>query len=141
MNRPPSVPATRSTRLKYSVPASGALPFTQQVLLYQDGHPIAQARWHATDSSDGIIQILDFVVEPAHQRQGHGSTLLRAVYDQAGLLYTSLGQRPRRAWITVEQKRHVTARAFLSRHGFHHVSTIKNLYVDQDAMIYQRAFD
>lgn len=130
-----------SHRLKYSIPAAGPLPFTQHVLLYHEGRPIAQARWHAPESSDGVFQILDFVVVPEFQRQGHGSTLLRAIYDQAEILFRSVGQRPRRVWVSIEQKRQVIARAFLSRHGFHHVSTIKNLYVKQDAMIYQRSFD
>lgn len=139
----PIAPPTTATpaRIKCSPPAAGPLPFEQEMLLYQDSKPIAHARWHATDSSDGIFQILDFAVAPAHQRQGHGGTLLRAIYDQADVLFKSIGQRPRRVWISIEQKRHVIARAFLSRHGFHHVSTIKNLYVEQDAMIYQRSFD
>jgi ribosomal protein S18 acetylase RimI-like enzyme len=137
----PSAPKSKPARLKYSIPAAGPTPFVQQVTLIQDGQPIATARWHATDSEEGVFQILDLAVHPDHHRQGHGSTLIRAVYDEAAKLFKSMGQRPRRVWITIEQKRHVIARAFLSRHGYHHVSTIKNLYSKQDAMIYQKSFD
>src|SRR5687768_3709691 len=94
-------------RLKYSLPAAGPLPFVQQVTLIQDGQPIGQARWHATESGEGVFQLLDLSIAPEHQRSGHGSTLLRAVYDQATTLFKSLGIRPRRVWVSIEQKRHV----------------------------------
>jgi ribosomal protein S18 acetylase RimI-like enzyme len=35
----------------------------------------------------------------------------------------------------------VNARAFLTRHGFHHVATIKELLAKQDALVYLLALD
>ena len=122
-------------------PVGATLPFGQQVELILNGELVAVARWHAPDTADGIIQIADIHVVEGHQRQGHGSALLHKVYAEAKVLFATVNIKPRRAWIVVEQKRHVTARAFLSRHGFQHVATLTALHRGQDGMIYQRSFD
>jgi len=133
---------TPQTRLTYSTPPQGALPFTQVITLHDTGgQPIGTLHWFAPASNDGVVQITHVLIDPLHQRQGHGSTLIRAAYAQAYQLFASHSIKPRRVWVTVEQKRQVIGRAFFSRHGFHHVSTIKNIYHDQDALIYQRAMD
>ncbi len=123
------------------IPAKPALPFIQELRLLDGKAVVATARWHAPLGEDGVVQILDLSVDPLHQRAGHGSAIMRAIYDQARTLFTSLEIKPRRVWISIEQKSQVIGRAFLSRHGFHHVSTIKNLLRKQDALIYLRAFD
>ncbi|HEX8322920.1 MAG TPA: GNAT family N-acetyltransferase [Tepidisphaeraceae bacterium] len=117
------------------------LPFGQQVDLQLNGEVVASARWHAPESTDGVFQIADIRVVPAHQRQGHGSALLKKCYAEAAELYAALNIKPRRVWILIEQKKHVIARAFLSRHGFQHVSTMSAAFRGQDGMIYQRSFD
>lgn len=122
-------------------PLGSALPFGQQIELVVNGEVVGVARWHAPDGKDGIIQIADFHIADGHQRQGHGSALLNKVYAEAKALFASLDIKPRRVWMIVEQKRHVIARAFLSRHGYQHVSTMTALYRGQDGMIYQRSFD
>ena len=121
--------------------AGGKLPMTQRLTLTLDGRVIAHARWHATASDDGVFQIADLFVDPLHQRKGHGSRLLREMYEHAIATFRSLGITPRRVWVCVEQKRHVTARAFFSKHGFQHVATMKEHFVDQDAMLYSRSFN
>lgn len=117
------------------------LPFIQKLTLVRNRHTIGRLIWYAPDTNDGVMQILDIRVEPAYQRQNHGSALLRAAYEQAFALFKKLGIRPRRVWVAVEQKAHVQARAFLSRHGFHHVSSVKNVFQDQESLIYLKAFD
>ena len=122
-------------------PLAPALPFGQQIELVLNGEVVGVARWHAPEGVDGILQIADLHIEGAHQRQGHGSALLNKVYAEAKALFATLNVKPRRAWLIIEQKRHVIARAFLSRHGFQHVATMTALYRGQDGMIYQRSFD
>jgi len=134
----PALPA----RLTYSAPAAGTLPLLQVITLHDvGGEPIGRLHWFAPDSNDGVVQIIHVAVDPLHQRRGHGSSLIREAYAQAAKLFVSQGIKPRRVWVTVEQKRHVIGRAFFARHGFHHVSTIKNIYRDQDSVIYQRSLD
>ena len=80
-------------------------------------------------------------VVPEHRRKGHGSSLLNAVIQQAALYGSTRGVLTRRVWVSVEQKTQINARAFLTRHGFHHVSTIKELLAKQDALVYLRSLD
>ena len=133
---------SESQRYRFEPLVKSARPaFTQDVVLELNGKIVGHCRWHAPDTSDGLVQILDLFIDPLHQRQGHGSALLKQVYAQAMELFRACEIKPRRIWAVVEQKRQVTARAFFSRHGFHHVSTITNLYVKQEALVYQRSFD
>ena len=128
-------------KIQERIPAQPALPFVQTLLLISGSRVIGSATWVAPDTEDGVIQILNIRIDPLHQRQGHGSTLIRAVYEQAHKLFKALEIKPRRAWLAVEQKNHVNARAFLSRHGYHHVSSVKNVYRKQESLVYLRAFD
>jgi ribosomal protein S18 acetylase RimI-like enzyme len=137
----PTKPPISQYELTPAIPRVVALPFIQELKLVKDGRLIAMARWHAPEGSDGIVQLLDLHVDPDHQRQGHGSALLREVYKQATMLFNRLEIKPRRIWASVEQKRQVNARAFFSRHGFHHVTATKNLHRKQEALIYVRSFD
>ncbi|MGC4032139.1 MAG: hypothetical protein QM754_10485 [Tepidisphaeraceae bacterium] len=88
-----------------------------------------------------MIQIADIHIADGHRRQGNGSTLLKKVYAEAAEFFTALNIKPRRCWILIEQKRHVVARAFLSRHGYQHVSTLSAVFRGQDGMLYQKSFD
>ena len=146
--KPMVAPASAAARIAPSFAAellpadsTGVLPITQRLTLTLDGKVIAHARWFAPASDDGVFQLLELFVDPLHQRQGHGSRLLRQTYEHATGTLKSLGIKPRRIWVAVEQKRHVIARAFFSKHGFQHVATMQKLYIDQDAMIYSRSFD
>ncbi len=119
-----------------------ACPFLQSLTLADGPARIALARWHATSSAaEGVVQLLDLYVEPPHQRRGHGARLLREVIEQATAYFMLHGTKLRRVWAAVEQKKHVNARAFLTAHGFHHITTMGDLYRAQDLLIYTRAFD
>ncbi len=124
-----------------AIPAAPALPFIQELQLRSGTTQLGVAKWLATPNDDGIVQVLHIQVDPIHQRKGYGTILMRAIYNEAATLFARLEIKPRRIWLTVQQKQQVTARAFLTRNGFHHVSTIANLHRKQDCLIYLRAFD
>jgi GNAT superfamily N-acetyltransferase len=116
--------------------------FVQTVTLSDGPTVIGLARWHTSSSmSEGVVQLLDLYVHPPHQRKGHGGRLLKEVFAQAAAYFKLHRGKLRRVWAAVEHKQHVTARAFLTAHGFHHISTMKELYRDQDQLLYTRAFD
>ena len=102
---------------------------------------VGKAHWHAPAAGD-LAQLLSIEVEASAQRQGIGSELLSAVYAQSRLLSAKRSEPIRRFWCVVEHQRQIKARAFLFRHGYHHITTPKRLYRGgQDAMIYLKAFD
>ena len=115
--------------------------FVQRVDLRERGKVIATARWHSPAGIDGVAQILDFSVIESHRRTGNGGLLLRATLDQAVAHGQARGVPLRRVWVSVEQKTQVIARAFLTKHGFHHVSTMKDLLAKQDALVYVKSLD
>jgi ribosomal protein S18 acetylase RimI-like enzyme len=102
---------------------------------------IATAHWHSAGGLEGVAQLLDLTVLPEHRRKGHGSTLITAFIEQAAAYGPASGIPTRRLWVSVEQKTQVNARAFLTRHGFHHVATIRELLAQQDALVYLLALD
>lgn len=113
--------------------------FTQTVTLRDGDASIGLARWAA--GPEGVVQLLCLQVDKSHRRQGHGRRLLNEVIRQARQLYAPRPAGLRRMWLIVEQKQQIIARAFLMGSGFHHVATIKDLYHDQDALIYLRSFN
>jgi len=116
-------------------------PFLQRIDLIEGSSTIATAHWHAPVGLEGVIQLLDLTVIPEHRRKGQGSTLLTAFIEQSVLYGKTTGILTRRIWMSVEQKTQVNARAFLTRHGFHHVATIKELLARQDALVYLKSLD
>lgn len=115
--------------------------FLQTITLVQDKKIIGIARWHVGPTPDGVVQLVDLQITDPHRRHGNGSALMQAVIDQARR-YHQLGPiRLRRLWTQVEQKSQINARAFLGKHGFHHISTIANLHQKQDGLIYMKTFD
>ena len=116
-------------------------PFFQRIELREEGRTIATAHWHTAGGAEGVAQLLDLIVLPEHRRKGHGSTLITAFKEQAAAYGRATGVVTRRLWVSVEQKTQVNARAFLTRHGFHHVATIHELLAHQDALVYLLALD
>lgn len=117
-------------------------PFVQRLQLGPNDAPIATAHWHApANLSEGVAQLLDLTVSPAHRRQGHAGRLIREVTSQASAYYRSRKSKLRRLWLAVEQKHQVIARALLTSHGFHHIATVKDVLKDEDLMIYSKSFD
>jgi ribosomal protein S18 acetylase RimI-like enzyme len=116
-------------------------PFIQRINLREGTATIATAQWHTAGGLEGVAQLLDLSVVPEHRRKGHGSALLSAFVEQTRLYGRAAGIPTRRLWVSVEQKTQVNARAFLTRHGFHHVATIHELLAKQDALVYLLALD
>lgn len=115
--------------------------FVQRIELHDDQRRLGRALWHLPSRDDAVVQIIELQIEPTHQRIGHGSRLLNEVLRQAVLLARTRGTPLRRAWVMVEQKSQLRARAFLTRHGFHHTSTASNLLRKQDLLLYSKSFD
>ena len=123
-------------------PATGReLPFSQRIELLLDGRVAGVVHWFSPRTDDGVFQVLDLIVDEPRRRQGFGTLLLKKAYAEAAELFAATGVSPRRVWVCLEQKRHVVARAFLTKHGYQHTSTLAALYRDQDGMVYQRTFD
>jgi GNAT superfamily N-acetyltransferase len=124
------------------LPSPGSGPFVQTITLADGGTTIGLARWHtSSDTAEGVVQLLDLYVEPPHQRKGHGGKLFKELVAQSSSYFKLHRSRLRRIWAALEQKRHINARAFLTASGFHHVVTMKDLFRDQDQLLYSRSFD
>jgi GNAT superfamily N-acetyltransferase len=116
--------------------------FVQTVALTKGAKTIGVARWHASGSAaEGVVQLLDLYVELPYQRQGNGARLFKEVVAQASRYFKTNRSRLRRVWAAVEHEQHVKARAFLTAHGFHHITSTNNLYRTQEQLLYTRAFD
>ena len=133
---------TAMSFLQYDPPLAEDNGVLQTVRLVEEGEAIAVARWYAPpDEGDGVVQLIDFRVEPAHGRRGHGRRLLAAVVEQCLIYHRLRRQTFRRMWMPLHQKRQVIARAFFLSQGFTHVSTLKEIAGDGDLLIYVRTFD
>jgi ribosomal protein S18 acetylase RimI-like enzyme len=129
--------------IEYHPPLARPLPqpCLQRIELREADFTIATARWHVPLGKEGVAQLLDLAVVPEHRRKGHGSTLMKALIAEAAAYGAASGTPMRRIWVSVEQKTQINARAFLTRHGFHHVATIKELLASQDALVYLLSLD
>lgn len=118
-------------------------PFIQTIRCVDGrGELMGDVIWHVpAGAADGVFQILHLRVRPGFGRQGLGGRLMEAAIAQAEQWHRARRIPLRRAWLSVEQKSQVIARAFLTGQGFHHIATASNLHRDQDALIYIRAFD
>lgn len=87
----------------------------------------------------GVVLIAHLEVEADHRRRGHGSRLLDALVRDA-MSDPAVG-RLRRIVAPVAQKSQVHARAFFTRHGFHHTGTLNDLLRGEDLLIYSKAYD
>jgi GNAT superfamily N-acetyltransferase len=124
-----------------SLPRDEREGFAQTIQLEQSGKILAAARWHAPLGREGVVQLIELVVDPTQRRRGLGTSILREVVQQATAVHKAKRVRLRRMWISVEQKTQVNGRAFLTKHGFHHNATITELLDHQDALVYVRTFD
>jgi ribosomal protein S18 acetylase RimI-like enzyme len=103
---------------------------------------IAHARWQtSSDPAQGVAQLLELWVSPAHRRVGNGRKVMDAVVAQAMDHFRSRKSLLRRLWLAVEQKRQVNGRSFLMQFGFNHVGTVSELLKDEDLLIYMRTFN
>lgn len=116
--------------------------FVQTITMSERGKRLGVARWHAADDSpDGVVQILDFQIDPPFRRQGNGKKMMAALVEQC-LAYSRTRRQPlRRLWVSVRQKKQVIARAFILSQGFTHIATIRDLLDGEDALVCIRTFD
>ena len=122
--------------------AATAGPFVQTLTLANGPTVIGMTRWHTSASvAEGVVQLLDLYVQAPHQRKGHGGRLFKEVVAQATAYFKLHRGKLRRVWVAVEHKQHINARAFFTSQGFHHIGTMKELYRDQEQLLYTRAFD
>ncbi len=89
--------------------------------------------------ADGVIQIIDIQIDPSLRRIGHGSTLFVEGLRQASLLLAPA--LPRRVVVLLGQKSQLLARAFILRHGFHHIKTLPSLGANEDVMVYVKGLN
>jgi len=121
---------------RHSTAAVGTGPFVQTVETLDGREVVARAIWFATELDDGHVQLLHLHVQPAHQRRGVGTALFHEVLRQARALFASRGAKLRRVTAELPHKSHVIGRAWLSKQGFHHVGTLKNVVRKQDVLVY-----
>ena len=115
--------------------------FLQRIELRAGRVTLGHAAWHLVDIDEGVVQIVDLTVDPTLHRRGHAGALLNEAIAQARALCMLKRFPLRRCWVALEQKSHVRARAFLTKHGFHHTSSVPDLLRDQDLLVYVRSFD
>ena len=115
--------------------------FLQRIELRDGRLTIGHAVWHLIDLNDGVVQLVELTVDPKLQRRGHASVLLNESIAQARAACRLRRVPLRRLWVALEQKSQVVARAFLTRHGFHHTASVADLLRDQDLLVYVRSFD
>ena len=132
-----------SINLRLTPPAGAAvtLPLVQKVELLDDrGAAIAHATWFST-GTDGQLQLLHIEVEHDQRRRGVGTKLFKLMVKEADAFFRARGQRLRRVFTNAEQKTHIVFRAFLTKQGFHHTSTLTNVCKKQDVMVYLLGLD
>jgi ribosomal protein S18 acetylase RimI-like enzyme len=101
--------------------------------LHIAGKSIASATWAVI--APGVVQIVRLEVEPSLRRQGYGTLLGRRLIE-------TIARKPaRRILVHIQQKSQLPARAWLTRMGFHHVSTTSNQLPDEDIMTYVLGLD
>lgn len=133
-------------------PLTGRPPRGQgfsQTIKFHEGGPLGEmgkfigiARWAITaPAQDGVVQLVDLTISPAFRREGYARQLLDQVLTEARDYLRSRKSTLRRLWTAIAQKDQVIARSFLTGQGFHHISTVDNLFKDQDLLIYIRTFD
>ena len=126
----------------YDPPLSSTPGFVQTIRVNGEKQGAGTATWHAPAAGeDGIAQILVFTVPLHHRRAGHGKRLMAAVIGQVLDYHRLRKLPPRRIWMIVRQKQQVIARAFLISQGFVHTATIKELLLDEDALVYVKTFN
>ena len=115
--------------------------FLQRIDLRDARHPIGHAVWHLIDLDEGVVQLVELTIDPKLRRRGHAGALLNESIAQAKAMCKLRRVPLRRLWVALGQKSQVHARAFLTRHGFHHTSSVTDLLRDQDLLVYVRSFD
>lgn len=115
--------------------------FAQTILLKDGEHLLGRARWAITAVGHGVVQLLEFWIDPQLRRAGHGRRLMRDLVAEARAYHKTRGESLRRMWVGVGHKSQVVGRSFLTSDGFHHIATTAGLLVDEDLVVYVKSFD
>ena len=115
--------------------------FMQTILLKDGDRTLGRAVWSATAPTQGVVQILEFWIDPLFRRKGNGRRLMRGLVEQARMLQAIRKEPLRRLWIGVGHKTEVVGRSFLTSEGFHHISTTGGLLSNEDQLIYVKSLD
>jgi GNAT superfamily N-acetyltransferase len=115
--------------------------FAQTIYLKDGDRTLGQARWCITALGHGVVQVLEFSIDPKHRRAGHGRRLMRELIQQARAYHKARGESLRRMWIGVGHKTQVVGRSFLTSDGFHHIATTSGLLQGEDLLIYVKSLD
>ena len=123
-------------------PAKPVATFLQRIEL-RDARDqrIGAAVWHLNTVDEGVVQLVELTVDPKLRRHGHAGALLNEAITQARSVCRMKRVPLRRMWVALEQKGQVLARSLLTKHGFHHTSSVTDLLRDQDLLVYVRSFD
>ena len=135
---------TANTRFVHAPPppAKPVATFLQRIELRDArDQPIGAAVWHLSSVDEGVVQLVELTIEPKLRRHGHAGALLNEAIAQAKSVCRLKRLPLRRMWVALEQKSQVLARSFLTKHGFHHTSSVTDLLRDQDLLVYVRSFD
>jgi GNAT superfamily N-acetyltransferase len=115
--------------------------FTQTILLKDENRALGRAVWSATAPTQGVVQILEFWIDPSFRRRGNGRRMMRGLIEQARILHNIRKEPLRRLWVGVGHKTQVIGRSFLTSDGFHHISTTSGLMLNEDQLIYVKSLD
>ncbi len=128
-----------ANRLQASFRSGSNAGLTRTLDLLIDGKPAATATW--VWIGPGAAQLLSIEVVAPLRRRGHGSTLFKQILDHARQEGQTRNQPLRRFIALAGQKSHLHARAWFTRMGFHHVSTVLNVLLDEEVMVYALGLD
>ena len=117
-------------------PRGVGAPLIRSAELSRGDSVVARATWSNTLDAEGHVMVLHIEVSPRHRREGLGLAIFRELKQAAAADLARDGHRLRRITCEVRQKAHVVARAFLTRLGFHHVTTVKHVFRDEDLLVY-----
>jgi GNAT superfamily N-acetyltransferase len=114
---------------------------TAYVIRLVEGNLVLAAAQVFVQAGSPSAQLLDVEVHADHRRKGVGTQLVTAIRDQLRKLGNARGEPVRVLWCVLGQKRHIVARAFLTRQGFQHVASPAQVLRSDDAMVYLCSFD
>lgn len=122
-------------------PRAAGLPYVRSLELRDGSNRIAVVTWMNSMNADGVMKLLHIEVADESRRMGHGSAVFREAVQLTREELQKAGFKLRRVIAETEQKSQIVARSWLTHLGFHHVTTVKNVHVDQDLLVYLMGCD
>ncbi len=133
-------PGTKSEPVQTEKP-SPAEDLLHAIEVNQGKGRVAHLLWSPGGlASEGCCQILDIQVAEPLRRQGLGTRMMEQLVSDARAWFVARESKLGNLWIGVAHKNHIHARAFLTRHGFHHKGTLEGLTRGQDVLVYIKSY-